>query len=86
MATEEEVSEIKDRHSMRLLNLPGVTGVGVEQDEQGEFVLAVHVETGDPTARADLPDEIEGCPVRVVSSGGAYRKLPRRQPPERGKK
>jgi hypothetical protein len=75
MASEKDVDEVKARHSMRLLNLPGVTGVGVEQDEQGEFVLAVHVETDDPEVKKNLPDELEGCTVKVMHTG-AYRKLP----------
>ncbi|HEX7317885.1 MAG TPA: hypothetical protein VF297_28535 [Pyrinomonadaceae bacterium] len=74
MASREEVAQVKDRHSDRLLDLPGVVGVGVTEDEGGEYVLTVHVETDEPEVRAQLPDELEGCPVRVVQTG-RYRKF-----------
>jgi hypothetical protein len=75
LATEQEIREVKRRHSPQLLARPGVSGVGVERDESGEYVLAVHLDTDDPKARAGLPDDIEGHPVRYVSSG-PFRKLP----------
>jgi hypothetical protein len=77
MATEREAEEVNDKYGMRLLDLPGVVLVGVEQDAPGEFVLAVHIESDDPEIRKDLPKEIEGCPVKVVYTG-PYRKLPAR--------
>lgn len=69
MPTEEMAKEVKRRHSARLLQEPGICGVGVEKDEQGEFFLAVHLDAGNPQAGANLPDSIEGCPVRRVQSG-----------------
>ena len=73
MATEEKIRDVKRRHSLHLLKQPGVCGVGVERDEAGDYVLAVHLD--DPGARANLPDEIEGHPVKYVQSG-PFRKLP----------
>ncbi len=75
MATEKEAEEVNDKYGMQLLDLPGVVLVGVEQGEPGEFVLAVHVESDDPEVRSNLPEEIEGCPVKVMHTG-PYRKLP----------
>jgi hypothetical protein len=75
MPSEKELNAIKDRHSMRLLNLPGVIGVGVEQDETGRYVLAIHVTTDDPDVLARLPEQIEGYPVKIERTE-AYRKLP----------
>ena len=75
MPSEREINEIKDRHSMRLLNLPGVIGVGVEQDERGRYVLAIRVNTDDIAVLEQLPDQIEGLPVNIVRSE-TYRKLP----------
>ena len=69
MLSEDEVRAIKRRHSARLLEQPGVSGVGVEKDEAGRFVLAVHVDASDPAAGEGLPGAIEGLPVRVVRSG-----------------
>ena len=67
MATEEKIREVKRRHSMNLLKQPGVSGVGVERDEAGDYVLTIHID--DAAARANLPDEIEGHPVKYVHSG-----------------
>jgi hypothetical protein len=75
MLSEDEVRAIKRRHSARLLQQSGVCGVGVEKDEAGRYVLAVHVDASDPAAGEGLPGEIEGAPVRVVRSG-AFRRFP----------
>jgi hypothetical protein len=69
MVSEEEVKAIKRRHSARLLQEPGVCGVGVEKDQNGNFVLAVHLDTTQPDAGATVPASIEGCPVKRVRSG-----------------
>lgn len=73
IATEQEIRELKHRHSARLLNEPGVSGVGIEKDDAGEYVLAVHLDS-DNLLKA-LPDEIEGYRVKYIKSG-PFRKLP----------
>lgn len=69
MATEEQLREIKRRHSPRLLQMPGVCGVGVEKDDSGQYVLAVHVNATDRHAEENVPETIEGHRVKVVRSG-----------------
>jgi len=69
MASEQDVLEIKRRHSAQLLRQPGVCGVGVEKDETGQFVLAIHLDATQPGAGAVVPDFIEGCPVKRIASG-----------------
>lgn len=75
MATEQEIRAVKRRHSPQLLNQPGVCGVGVEKNEAGDYVLAVHLDTEDADALAALPEEIEGYTVKYIHSG-PFRKLP----------
>jgi hypothetical protein len=75
MATEQEIREVKRRHASRLLSQPGVSGVGIEKDDAGEYVLAVHLDTDNPEADKSLPDEIEGHRVKYIRSG-PFRKLP----------
>lgn len=75
MSEERVLDEVKDRHSMRLLSMPGVVGVGVEQDESGQFVLALHVETDDPDLLSGLPRQVEGHPVKLIGTG-PYVKFP----------
>ena len=74
IATEQEIREVKRRHSARLLGQPGVSGVGIEKDGTGEYVLAVHLDSDNPEVGKDLPAEIEGVPVKYVRSG-PFRKL-----------
>lgn len=74
MASREKAAEVKDKYSSRLLGLPGVTGVGVKQDEDGQYVLAVHVTDDVEEARGRLPEQIEGCRVKIEQTG-SYRKF-----------
>ncbi len=76
MATEEEIREVKRRHSPNLLRQAGVCGVGVEKDEAGNYVIALHLDTDDPEVRARLPQQIEGYNVKFLFSG-PFRKLSR---------
>ena len=74
MATEEQARAIKNRHSLRLLQQPGVDGVGVERDAEGNYGISIHLDSSDPVVQAGLPTQIEGCPVRFIHSG-PFRKL-----------
>jgi hypothetical protein len=69
MLTEQEAHEVKRRHSTELLSKPGVSGVGVEKDEDGNFVIAIHLDADHPGAQEQLPKDIEGFPVKFVRSG-----------------
>jgi hypothetical protein len=69
MASRQQATDVKKRHSMKLLSHPGVSGVGVEQDDTGDYVLAVHLDENDPQAAAQVPEELEGVKVRRIFSG-----------------
>lgn len=73
MPSEAEVTEIKRRHSARLLQQPGVCGLGVEKDDSGNFYLALHLDADNPRAGATVPDSIEGAPVKRIRSGPFVR-------------
>jgi hypothetical protein len=74
MTTERETDEIKRRHAPRLLEIKGVSGIGVERDDSGGYYLAIHIDPGNPPEPSSLPHEIEGVPVRIFPSG-PFRKL-----------
>ena len=74
MNSEQHINEVKDRVAEELFRKPGVVGVGVEQDDKGDFVLTVHVESNDPEILAALPQQIEGYNLKVIHSG-KYRKF-----------
>jgi hypothetical protein len=69
MASEQEVLGVKRKYSGQLLRQPWVCGVGVEKDETGQFVLAIHFDPSQPVVSATIPDSIEGCRVKRVASG-----------------
>jgi len=69
MLTEQEAHEVKRRHSAELLSKPGVSGVGVEKDEDGNFVIVVHVDGDHPGVQEQLPKDIDGFHVKFVRSG-----------------
>jgi hypothetical protein len=73
MISEDELRAVKRRHSSQLLAVPGVCGVGIEKDAHGEFVLAVHLDGQEP-APGEVPDVIEGVPVKRIQSG-PFRKF-----------
>jgi hypothetical protein len=74
MATEEEVAALKRRHAAWFLGQPEVSGVGVEQDETGDFVLTVHLNSAESKVRERLPDSLEGHAVKYITSG-PFQKL-----------
>ena len=78
MATEAQVTAVKQRRSLELLRQPGVQGVGVERDDAGGFVLAIHVDANQPSLQ--IPGTIDGVPVRLIR-GGPFRKVPARTGP-----
>jgi hypothetical protein len=74
MATEQEARDVKNRHSMELLRLPGVCGVGVEKSAEKDFYIALHVESDDPQIVNKLPKQLEGLRVETIVSG-PFKKL-----------
>jgi len=66
---------VVDEQSARALAVAGewvggaVTAVGVGAEPDGSRCLVVHLDAAQPPP--DLPDVVEGLPVRVVS-GGAF--------------
>ncbi len=62
-----EVKQVKDRHQQELLSLPGVVGVGIGQDPEGQFCLTVHLTS--KIYMAALPEAIEGIKVQVLEVG-----------------
>ena len=61
---------VKTRHEAALMEVPGVSGVGLSQDEAGRPVIEVYVETRTPALERRLPALLEGVPVRIGETGG----------------
>jgi hypothetical protein len=73
MATEQEIRELKRRVSSQLLQDSRVHGVGVEKDDDGNFVLAVHVDSANAAAQRELELQLKGYPVRFIQSGPFHK-------------
>lgn len=74
MATEQKLKELKRRYSLQLLNQEGISGVGIEKDESGDYVLAIHLNNSTPES-LDLPAELEKYPIKYVQQDGGFRKF-----------
>lgn len=75
MVSETKAMQVKQRYSAQLLSQPGITGVGIEKGDDGEFVLAIHVDGSNPDIASQLPKQLDGLPVKIVKSG-PYRAFP----------
>ena len=73
MAGEREVRQLKRLVSARLLREPGVCGVGVEKQQGGGYVLAIHVDDEDREIVRNPPEELRGQPVKFVRSGPFHK-------------
>jgi hypothetical protein len=65
--TEADIRKLKARVAGSLLKRPGVSGVGIQQDDSGNPVLAVYLD--DPTAKAILQPEFSGEPIVFEYTG-----------------
>lgn len=64
-----KVEEVLDKHTDRLMSIPGVEGVGIGGSDD-KPVIIVMVSQGGTAMRKQLPAQIEGYPVRVDVTGG----------------
>jgi hypothetical protein len=73
MVTEAQLMDLKRRYSLRLMNLERVSGVGIEKDESGRLVLAIHLNDSSPET-LDLPAELKDVPIKYHRQDGGFRK------------
>ncbi len=59
------IFDVKSRHESRLLSLPGVISVGIGRASGGRTVIVIGVEDKASGEGSDLPQQLEGYPVRV---------------------
>jgi hypothetical protein len=70
------IRTVKRGLSRRLLHNPGVSGVGIDEDEKGKERIRVYVIDDSPQLRSLVPDMVDGYPV-VIETVGHIR--PRQQ-------
>ena len=66
---EEKAREVKRRYAGQYLQRPEVSGVGVEEDDTGQYVIDIYVNTQDPHIPEQFPSHLEGIPVKIIYSG-----------------
>ena len=59
------IKEVKARHEIRLLQLPGVISVGIGKDKNGIPTIIVGLKSSNPETESQLPTRLEGYPVQV---------------------
>lgn len=59
------IKEVKTRHEIRLLQLPGVISVGIGKDKSGIPAIIVGLKSPNPETESQLPNRLEGYPVQV---------------------
>jgi len=69
MVSEQEAKAVKQRHAAEFLAKPGVCGIGVEKDESGAYVLAVHIDAHAPDLEQSIPSTLDGVPIKLTRSG-----------------
>lgn len=69
VATFEEAKQVKRKHSLRLLKTPGVCGVDVQSDAQGQGFICIHLDAEGAAAEAELAQDLDGVPVKLLYTG-----------------
>ena len=59
------IQDVKAQHETELMAVPGVVSVGIGMDDDGNKVIVVGVESDQPEIRAQVPQTVDGYPVRV---------------------
>jgi hypothetical protein len=68
--TSPTVDQVKEKHELELMAIPGVTGVGIGQDPRKPgLVIKVYVERTTAELTKKIPSEIEGYPVAIEPTG-----------------
>jgi hypothetical protein len=62
------IHKVKAKHEMRLMGIDGVEGVGIGEEED-QPVIKVYVARKTRQLKKQIPDELEGYPVRIESTG-----------------
>jgi hypothetical protein len=65
------VTRVKERHEGRLMNIPGVVGVGVGLSDKvlGQPAIEIYVKEATGTLRRALPSSLDGVEVKIVETG-----------------
>jgi len=67
--TPESIDQVKRKHEPRIMQIPGVTGVGIGEDSKGVAAIKIYVERMTAELRKQLPKNLDGYPVVAEATG-----------------
>ncbi len=65
---ESDIYAVKDRHAVELMAIPGVVGVGIEEDSGLPCIVVMLVDES-PELREKIPSQLDGFRVKAVVTG-----------------
>jgi hypothetical protein len=63
-----QIEDVQLRHEQQLMNIPGVTGVGIGE-QNGQPVIVIMVQQRTAELNKQLPKQLDGYGVKVEVSG-----------------
>lgn len=63
-----KIEDVQRRHEQRLMNIPGVTAVGIGE-QNGQPVIVIMVAQSTVVLNQKLPSQLEGFGVKIEVSG-----------------
>ena len=63
------IQDVKNRHQLQLMSIPGVVSVGIGLDENKNQVIIIGLEADDQKLKSSLPPQLEGYRVIVQHVG-----------------
>lgn len=67
-STKRSIEQVKAKHELELMGIDGVEGVGIGE-EKNELFLKVYVAKLTRKVKEQVPEQVEGYPVRIEVSG-----------------
>ncbi|NOZ61851.1 MAG: hypothetical protein GXO74_09225 [Calditrichaeota bacterium] len=65
----EKISRALNKHSAALVQIPGVSGVYIGQNDADEFVICIMIEQKTDALMEKLPEQLDGFPVEIEETG-----------------
>lgn len=62
-----QIESVKNRHELKLMQIDGVMGVGIGQNDIGDDAITVYLRSA--TDKAKIPTELDGYPVTTEITG-----------------
>ncbi len=67
----DSATAVRDRHEDELMKIPGAVGTAIGiSDQPGQPAIEVYVKKMTPQAKAAVPKDVEGVPVKLIENGG----------------